>query len=190
MADTKTTPRSTAAKTAAKTRATTATRRSTAAKKGAATKANQSTAEVVAPPASRVQGLAERAVLIPVGVALEARDMVLDTVTSLSDTYASRESAEKQLKKFERRGRSARTKMERDLRQRRKRVERVVKRNRSRVESELAKVRRDVEKQGKQLGKVVSSNVDYVAAQVENTVQSGVTAGAKAVDHAAQDATS
>lgn len=189
-------PKSTATKSTATTRtapkraAAAATRRSTAAKKGVATKARTSTAAEIATPVSRVQQFAERAVLVQVGAALEARDRVVDAVTTLADTSASRAAATKTLKKFERRGKTARTKIERELRQRRTRVERVVKRNRSRVETELRKARRDVEKQGKQLVETVSANVDQFTAQVEDVVQTGVTSGTKAVNEVVENVAS
>src|ERR1051325_5934346 len=64
--------------------------------------------------AERVQQLAERAVLIPVGAALEARDRFAGTVEELVTTSRSRAALERQLKRFERRGGSARTQLERE----------------------------------------------------------------------------
>jgi len=59
-------------------------------------------------PKPRSQQLAERAVLIPVGAALEARDRVAGTVGDLVTTTRSRRELERQLKRFERRGGNAR----------------------------------------------------------------------------------
>src|SRR4051794_7484221 len=70
--------------------------------------------------ATRAQGLVERVVLIPVGAALEARDRVSELVT----TTRSRTALEKQLKRFERRGGSARTQLEREVRRTRTQLER------------------------------------------------------------------
>ena len=51
---------------------------------------------------------AERAVLIPVGAALIARDRVVSTVSETISSYSSSTKAQAQLKKFERRGATAR----------------------------------------------------------------------------------
>ena len=108
------TKRSTTAKKAAATRsrnqAAAARKRSTAAKKAAATRA-----ELAKTPVDRAQEYAERAVLVPVGALLVARDNVAATVEGLRETVTSREKAEKELvarrkrlqadiKRFERRG--------------------------------------------------------------------------------------
>lgn len=96
------TDRSTAAKKAAATRArnqaSTARKRSTAAKKAAETRGEQQRTPV------------ERVVTIQVGAALTARDTVVSTVGDLAS-------------RFERRGESARTRVERDLRGVRRDVE-------------------------------------------------------------------
>lgn len=102
-------------------------------------------------PKTRVEAaqvLAERAVLVPVGASLLARDNLVSTVKGLATKYGTRASVERELKRYERRGASARnrferqvrrtrTKFERELRQRRTSVERTVKQNRSRVEREV-----------------------------------------------------
>ena len=99
-------------------------------------------------PVEQVQYAAERAVLIPVGAALTATDRVAEAVTDLAKAYSTPETAQKRverdLRRFERRGTTARnraerrikrtrTRVERELRQRRTRAVRVVKRNRTRV---------------------------------------------------------
>jgi hypothetical protein len=66
----------------------------------------------------------ERAVLIPVGAALEARDQVMDTVRTYSDSRLTRQ----QLNRFERRGATA-------LRRQRRAVEGQAEHVRDRVES-------------------------------------------------------
>jgi hypothetical protein len=87
-------------------------------------------------------------VLVPVGASLLARDNLVSTVKGLTTKYRTRASVERELKRYERRGASARnrferqvrrtrTKFERELRQRRTRVERTVKQNRTRVEREV-----------------------------------------------------
>jgi len=125
-----------------------------------------------------VQNLAERAVLIPVGAALSARDRVVEVVDSLNVN-----TTRKQLNRFERRGNTARTRVERELRQRRTRVERTFKRNEARIERDVKSAQRNLNRNGSVLNQV-SANVDLVSAQVENAVQTGVTAGAKFVAEA------
>jgi hypothetical protein len=109
-------------------------------------------------PVEQVQQLAERAVLVPVGAGLIARDTLVSSVRGITTKYRSRESVERELKRFERRGATARnrferqvrrtrTRFERDLRQRRKSVERTVKQNRRRIEREVRSVAKDLEKQ-------------------------------------------
>ena len=97
---------------------------------------------------TQAQQIAERAVLVPVGASLLARDNLVSTVKGLAGRYRSRAAVERELKRYERRGATARnrlerqvrrtrTKVERDLRQRRNRVERTVKQNRRRVERDI-----------------------------------------------------
>src|SRR3954462_9860432 len=164
------TKRSTTAKKAAQTRsrnqAATARRRSTAARKAAATRA-----ELTKTPVERVTEYAEKAVLVPVGAALIARDNVISTVQDLTTTYSTPEKAQRELRRFERRGTTARNRLEREvqktrtrlepeLRQRRTRAQRLVKRNRTQVERGLKQRRKDL---------------DLVSARVENAVQDGLT---------------
>jgi hypothetical protein len=107
--------------------------------------------------------LAERAVLVPVGASLLARDNLVSTVKGLASTYQSRSNFERELKRYERRGvtarnrverqvRRARTRVERDLRQHRSLVEKTMRQNRSRVGRELSSVRRDFEKRSDAMG--------------------------------------
>jgi exonuclease VII small subunit len=148
---------------AAATRRSAAAKRRAAARRAAATRvANERT------PVEQVQEYAERAVLVPVGAALTATDRVAETVTELTKAYSSRETAQKRLerdiKRFERRGTTARnrferqlkrtrTRVERELRQRRSRVQRVVKRNRTRIN-------REVKRQGRTARKNVEGAVN------------------------------
>ena len=82
--------------------------------------------------------------LVPVGASLLARDNLVTTVKGLATKYSTRAGLERELKRYERRGATARNrferqvrrtraKFERELRQRRTRVERTVKQNRRRV---------------------------------------------------------
>ena len=104
----------------------------------------------------QVQEIAERAVLVPVGASLLARDNLVSTVNGLVSKYRTRAGVERELKRFERRGttarnrverqvRKTRTRVERELRQRRTRVERAVKHNRRSFERQVRSVRKDLE---------------------------------------------
>jgi hypothetical protein len=123
--------------------------------------------------AERVQQLAERAVLIPVGAALEARDRVAGTVEELVTASRSRTALERQLKRFERRGGSARTQLEREVR-----------RTRTRIERQTHSARRGFERQRTQARKDLDANVETLTNRVEKTVQNGVDAGMKLVNGA------
>jgi hypothetical protein len=119
--------------------------------------------------AEQGKSLAERAALSYVGATLVARDRVIDTATSLVDTFGSRRTAERELKKlqsrYERRGVKARNQLERDVKKARTRLERVVRRNRTAVERDAA--RRD---------NVVTDQLSTVSNRVEEAVQVGVAA--------------
>jgi hypothetical protein len=99
----------------------------------------------------QVQDIANRAVLVPLGAGLVARDNLVSSVKGVATKYRTRAGLEREMKRYERRGASARnrferqvrrtrTKFERELRQRRTRLERSVKR-------EVNSVRRDLGKQ-------------------------------------------
>jgi hypothetical protein len=170
-----TTRRSTAAKRAAATRRTAATKRSAAARQAAATRA-----EAAKTPVDRVQEYAERAVLIPVGAALVARDTAIAAVNDLVESVSTRDRAERQLKRFERRGATARNRVERQVRKTRTRAERTLRQRRTRVERELRQRRTRLQRglrNGNLTTKNVQSQVDLVSTQVENAVQTGITAG-------------
>jgi hypothetical protein len=135
-------------------------RKTTTTRKTAASATTTSTQPKTA--VGQAQELAERAVLVPVGASLLVRDNLVSTVKGLATTYSSRANLERELKRYERRGatarnrferqvRKSRTKFERELRQRRTRVERTVKQNRRRFEREVRSVRKDLEKQSGQL---------------------------------------
>lgn len=146
-----------------------AARRSTPAKSAAARRpaptATTSTRRRPATRAEQVQQLAERAVLIPVGAALEARDLAV--------TYRSRSAVEAQLTRFERRGEKARTQLEREVRKTRSRLERRTRRARRGLDRQRAQVRRNL-----------PIDVEELSARVENVVQSGVDLGMKLVNGA------
>src|SRR3954468_22500615 len=160
------TDRSTAAKKAAATRArnqaTEARKRSTAAKKAAETRR-----ELQRTPVEHYIDFAGRAVTIPVGAALVARDNVVELATK----YDSLDKVQRELSKFERRGTVARDRFERELGNRRERVERDLR--------GLRTARRDA-----------GAQATLVSSRVENLVQTGITAGtqvaAKAVERVAR----
>jgi hypothetical protein len=146
-----------------------AARRSTAAKTASARRTTASTTPSTgrrpATRAEHVQQLAERAVLIPVGAALEVRDLAV--------TYRSRSAVEAQLTRFERRGGKARTELEREVR-----------RTRSRIERQTRRARRELERQRAQVRRNLPIDVEDVTARVENVVQSSVDLGMKLVNGA------
>src|SRR4029077_14478790 len=97
-------------------------------RKSAATAKRDSSARRPAPGAPT--SYAERAVLIPVGAALTARDRVLSGVNDTIASYSSTSKAQAQLRKFERRGNTARKRFEREVRKARTSVERELRKRR------------------------------------------------------------
>jgi hypothetical protein len=123
----------TAAKTSPRTAKPAAKRTTTRAKTAASTpRASTQTRAARPSPA-----LAERAVLIPVGAALIAREQVASSVGDVISIYSSPTKAKTQLRKFERRGATARNRLEREVRKTRTRFERELRQRRS-DSSELA----------------------------------------------------
>ena len=105
---------------------------------------------------------AERAVLIPVGVALTARDRMLSTVTDTISTYSSPSKAQAQLRRFERRGATARNRLEREVRKARVRVERKLRQRRREFErtvGDLEERREAVARNGSDLANRVQERV-------------------------------
>ena len=97
---------------------------------------------------------AERAVLIPVGAALTARDRVLSSVNEAISSYSSPTRAQAQLRRFERRGATARKRLEREVRKARVRFERELRQRRREIEkgvSDLEDRRDTVAKNGTEL---------------------------------------
>jgi hypothetical protein len=76
---------------------------------------------------------AERAILIQVGAALIARERVLAGVNDTISSYSSSSSARAQLRRFERRGNTARHRLEREVRKTRVRVERELRQRRREI---------------------------------------------------------
>ena len=140
-----------------------ATRRRNAAKRSrSARKAAETRAQAELNTLQVVQAQAERAVLIPVGATLVARDSVIEAVKPLADSTTRDQELNKlqkrvstNLRRFERRGTTARnravrevkrtrTRVERELRQRRNQAVRTVKSNRREVEKQLKSARQRV----------------------------------------------
>jgi hypothetical protein len=80
---------------------------------------------------------AERALLIPVGAALVARDKVVSTVSDTISTYSSSSKTQAQLRRFERRGATARKRLEREVRKARVRFERELRQRRRVIEKSV-----------------------------------------------------
>jgi hypothetical protein len=80
----------------------------------------------------------ERAVLIPVGAALIARDRVVSTVSDTISSYGSTTKAQAQLRRFERRGSTARNRLEREVRKARVRFERELRQHRNDLEKTVS----------------------------------------------------
>jgi hypothetical protein len=106
---------------------TTSPRAAKARKNTAATK-RATTAKRPAP--AKTSSYVERAVLIPVGAALIARERVVTGVNDTVSTYSSTSKAQAQLRKFERRGNTARKRLEREVRKARTSVERELRKRR------------------------------------------------------------
>jgi hypothetical protein len=105
---------------------------------------------------------AERAVLIPVGVALTARDKLVTTVNDTISSYSSTSKAQAQLRRFERRGATARNRLEREVRKARVRLERELRQRRREIEktvSDLEKRRDAVAKNGTELADKVQERI-------------------------------
>jgi hypothetical protein len=157
-----------AAKAAASTRATRTTKRRTKAKASRTRAVHQTGAAVkAAESASRdntqVFGdYAERAVLIPVGAALTARDRIVSNVTDTISTVSSTSKTQQQLKKFERRGATARKRLEREVRKARVRVEREMRQRRrelGKTVSEIEDRREAIAKNGSDIANQVQERI-------------------------------
>jgi hypothetical protein len=102
---------------------------------------------------------AERAVLIPVGAALIARDRVLTSVNDTISRYSSTSKAQAQLRRFERRGTIARNRIEREVRKTRVRVERELRQRRRKIEKTVEERRDAVTKNSSELANRVQERI-------------------------------
>jgi hypothetical protein len=156
QADSAKTRRSTAPKSAARAKTTKRAATSASRASNSSASAKRSTQAVKN---GTVSSYAERAVLIPVGAALIAREQVLARVNDTIDAYASPSKANAQLRKFERRGHTARNRLEREVRKTRVRVEREVRQTRGRVEREVRRRQREGEELAGRVQERISSLV-------------------------------
>jgi hypothetical protein len=132
---------------AARTRAASQTR-------AAVRQAQSATRLTVSDRSTAIGDYAERAVLIPVGAALTARDRVVSSVNGAISVYSTPAKAQAQLRRFERRGATARNRLEREVRKARVRVERQLRQRRrvlERTVGELDDRRYSVAKNGGEL---------------------------------------
>jgi hypothetical protein len=116
---------------------------------------------------------AERAVLIQVGAALTARDRVLASVNDTLSSYSSTAKAQAQLRRFERRGATARNRLERQVRKARVRVERRLRQRRRNIQktvSDLEERRETVAKNGTELANRVPELANRVQERILNLV--------------------
>ena len=114
---------------------------------------------------------AERAVLIPVGAALIARDRVVSSVSDTISTYSSTSRAQQQLRRFERRGVTARNRLEREVRKARVRVERELRQRRRVIESTVS----DIDDRREQIAKnstEIANRVPELANRVQERILS------------------
>jgi hypothetical protein len=157
----------TSARKASKARASKARGTKAARAKAARTRAVNQTREAVhqAELASRDTGgvfgeYAERAVLIPIGAALTARDRVVASVSDTVSKYSSPAKTQAQLRRFERRGVTARKRLEREVRKARIRVERELRQRRREIERTVGlNGRHDVAKNGGELANRVQERI-------------------------------
>jgi hypothetical protein len=153
-----------------------ATKRTSAARKpatattrrpGAATSRNGASTGTI----ETVGSYAERAVLIPVGAALIARDRLIAGVNELPrDPSTANAKAQAQLRKFERRGNSARNSLEREARRTRVRLERELRRRRGDVDRAVS----EFDKRRSSISRGLTGHVEEASTQIERTVQARV----------------
>lgn len=138
---------------------------------------------------NRVADVAETAVNVPVGAALNVADRVSEVVEPWTDTKTAeaelkrlRTQLQREINKAERRGgtarrrarqqvRQTRNRFERELRQRRRKLETDVRRRRRTAETELRRRRREVETQFKSRRTEVQNLVKENREQLEKAVR-------------------
>lgn len=172
---------STRRSTARKTRSTSARRSTRTTRTARTSRAATSRTTTPSTPLQQAGVWAERAVLVPVGASLLARDNLVSSVRDLAGRYGTRTNLQQEFRRYERRGstarnrferqvRRSRTRFERQLRQRRSLIERTIKQNRRRVEREVRSVRRDLQKQSG----VVNARVEKIVSDAQGLIRSGL----------------
>ncbi|MGA2320445.1 MAG: hypothetical protein ABSG95_06850 [Solirubrobacteraceae bacterium] len=111
---------------------------------------------------------AERAVLIPVGAALIARDRVVSSVNETISSYSSTSKAQAQLRRFERRGVTARNRLEREVRKTRVRFERDLRQRRREIGKTVTGTVNELEARRD----AVTKNSSELASQVQERILS------------------
>jgi hypothetical protein len=125
--------------------------------------------------------MAERAVLVPIGASLVARDNLIGTVKGLAPNYATRSGLQREVKRYERRGvtersrferqvRHTRSRFETEVRERRSNVEEAVRENRRRFEREVRSIRQDLERQSG----AVTQRVDTLVSDAQGLIGNSV----------------
>jgi hypothetical protein len=115
---------------------------------------------------------AERALLIPVGAALIARDRVISSVNDTISNYSSSAKAQAQLRRFERRGVTARKRLEREVRKTRIRFERELRQRRRRVEKGVSTLERRRDTVAKNGSSLANRRVPELANAVQDRILS------------------
>ena len=137
--------------------------------------AARSTETAASQTAGVVGDYAERAVLIPVGAALIARERVVSSVSDTIASYSTPSKAQAQLRKFERRGATARKRLEREVRKTRVRVERELRQRRRNVERTVKDAVKDLDKRRDAIaknGSELTNRVPELADQVQERILS------------------
>jgi hypothetical protein len=137
--------------------------------------AARSTETAAAQTAGVVGDYAERAVLIPVGAALIARDKVVSSVSDTLSNYSTSTKAQAQLRKFERRGETARKRLEREVRKARVRVERELRQRRKTIESSLSDTVNEIDGRREKIvknGSEIANRVPELASQAQDRILS------------------
>jgi len=118
---------------------------------------------------------AERAVLIPVGAALIAREKVVSSVSDTIATYSSSNKAQAQLRRFERRGVTARKRLEREVRKARVRFERELRQRRKNIETTLSDTVNELDGRRERIvknGSDIAGRVPELASQAQERILS------------------
>jgi hypothetical protein len=103
-----------------------------------------------------------------VGAALIARERVASGVGDVVSTYSNSSRIEAQLRRFERRGNTARNQLEREVRKTRTRLEREMRQRRREIERRRSRFRRDFSEQVEQVQKQIEKTQTWVEGRFED----------------------